>query len=109
MNQKEVGTWHHHSPPTPAVLFPRNPYSAHSRSLSLVSSGIGFTSPPQTNSLMLRGPLSGQFMIFMIASPALVANRARAFFADLRIGEEALVGEWLDQLVRRVVGDGVGH
>ena len=31
-------------------------------------SGIAFTSPPQTNSEMLRGPFRGQFRIFMAGS-----------------------------------------
>src|SRR5262245_9996034 len=68
MNQNEVGTWHHHSRTTPAVLFSRNTKAPQSRSEPPPGSGIGFTSPPQTNSEMLRGPLRGQFRIFMAAA-----------------------------------------
>src|SRR5882724_5926419 len=68
MNQNEVGTWHHHSRTTPAVLFSRNTKAPQSRSEPTPGSGIGFTSPPQTNSEMLRGPFSGQLRIFMLAT-----------------------------------------
>src|SRR5882724_2061132 len=68
MNQNEVGTWHHHSRTTPAVLFSRNTKAPQSRSEPAPGSGIGFTSPPQTNSEMLRGPLSGQLRTFMLAT-----------------------------------------
>src|SRR4030095_571613 len=108
MNQNEVGTWHHHSRTTPASLFSRNSQSAKARSSSDAGSGIGFTSPPQANSLMLRGPLRGQFMTFMALSLSM-ADRGRAFFADLRVFDEAVQVERLDELVRIVVGDGVRH
>src|SRR5215475_9624257 len=108
MNQNEVGTWHHHSRTTPASLFSRNSQSPQARSSSNAGSGIGFTSPPQANSLMLRGPLSGQFMIFMAFSRSM-SDRGRTLFADLRILDETVEIERLDQLVRAVVGDGVRH
>src|SRR5882724_12363130 len=68
MNQNEVGTWHHHSRTTPALLFSRNTKAPQSRSEPAPESGIGFTAPPQTNSEMLRGPLSGQLRTFMLAT-----------------------------------------
>src|ERR1051325_7789792 len=108
MNQNEGGTWHHHSRTTPASLFSRNSQSPQAWSSSDAGSGIGFTSPPQANSLMLRGPLSGQFMIFMVLSRSM-SDRGSALFADLRIVDEAVEIERLDQLVGRVVGDGVRH
>src|SRR6185369_5957722 len=108
MNQKEVGTWHHHSRTTPASLFSRNSQSPQARSSSEVGSGIGFTSPPQANSLMLRGPLRGQFMTFIALSLSM-ADRGRALFADLRIFDETVQIEWLDEVMRRIVGDGVRH
>ncbi len=46
-------------------------------------SGSSRTSPPQTNSEMLRGPFSGQVMIF-IDPVSSVADRGRALLADLR-------------------------
>src|SRR5687768_9366476 len=107
MNQKEVGTWHHHSRTTPASLFSRNSQSPQARSSSEAGSGIGFTSPPQANSLMLRGPLRGQFIIFIASSS--MADRGRALFADLRVFDEAVEIERLDQLVWGVGGDGVRH
>src|SRR5512143_2644977 len=109
MNQKEVGTWHHHSRTTPAVLFSICTYSAHSRSETRTGSGIGFTSPPQTNSEVLRGPLSGKFMILLGSLQRSMPDRGCALFADLLHLLEAGQAEGLDQLVRFVVGDGVGH
>src|SRR5262245_33040080 len=87
MNQNDVGTWHHHSRITPAELFSRNTQAPQSRSPRSAGFGISFTSPPQTNSEMLRGPLSGQLRIFMAAS---MSHRCRAFFADLREVDEAV-------------------
>src|SRR6185295_1971560 len=107
MNQKEVGTWHHHSRTTPASLFSRNNQSAKAPSSTDAGSGIGFTSPPQANSLMLRGPLRGQFMTFIASSS--MADRGRTLFTDLRIFDEAVEIERLDQLVRGIDGDGVRH
>src|SRR5215813_8225512 len=108
MNQNEVGTWHHHSRTMPASLFSRNSQSAKARSSNNTGSGIGFTSPPQANSLMLRGPFSGQFMTFMVSSRSM-SDRRCALFADLRIVDEAIEIERLDEIVRAVIGDGMRH
>ena len=48
---------------------------------------------------MLRGPFSGQFMIFMASLPSMT-DRGRALFADLREVDEAVETERLDQVVR---------
>src|SRR4026208_210194 len=105
MHQKEWGTWHPHSRTTPASLFSRNSQSPKARSSSEAGSGIGFTSPPQAKSLMLRGPVRGQSIVFMASSSS--ADRGRALFADLRVLDETVEIERLDQLVRSIGGDGV--
>src|SRR5215510_12153339 len=100
MNQKDVGTWHHHSRTMPAVLFSRKTQAPQSRSERSLGSGMSRTSPPQTNSEMLRGPFSGQLRIFMTAS---MSHRRRALFADLVEIDEAVEAERRDQ-VRHLAG-----
>src|SRR5258708_22766031 len=93
MNQVLLGVCSHHSAPSPAVLSSRNKYSAHAASEQVAGSGIDLTSPPQTNSEILRGPLSGQCMIFIGRAPRLVADRSRAPFADEVEGAGAIEGQ----------------
>src|SRR5262249_24990474 len=78
-----------------------------SRSDPAAGSGIGFTSPPQTNSEMLRGPFSGQFRIFMLTNS--VPHGGSAFFADLGEVDEAVAAEGLRGVGHLARGDGSGH
>jgi len=43
-------------------------HPAYRNAVASAGAGISFTSPPQTNSEMLRGPFRGQFKIFMTGS-----------------------------------------
>src|SRR5436305_10932143 len=105
MNRKLVARCSHHSRTGPAGFLSMKTNSAHTCGPACAA-GNGLTSPRQTNSEILRGPLSGQLRSFICAS---MPDRGCAALADLNEIRKAIEREWRNELGRVAGCNGLGE